>query len=85
MGLITHPHTSYNQSNWGITNIIGPLAIGRNPFKFLIIVIDSFTKWVEAEPIVTITEAKITSFVWKNVVCKFGIPNVIISENGKQF
>ena len=22
MGLITHPHTSHNQSNWGITEII---------------------------------------------------------------
>ena len=25
MGLITHPHTSYNQSNWDITDSIPPL------------------------------------------------------------
>ena len=33
----------------------------------------------------TITEAKITNFVWKNIICRFGIPNVIILNNGKQF
>ena len=64
---------------------MGPLPIGRKQFKFLIVAIDYFTKWVEAEPTAMIIEAKITSFVWKNVVCRFGIPNVIISNNGKQF
>ena len=47
---------------WGI-DIMGPLPIGRKQFKFLIIAIDYFTKWVEVEPASTITEAKIISFV----------------------
>ena len=29
--------------------------------------------------------AKVTSFVWKNIICRFGVPRVIISNNGKQF
>ena len=32
-----------------------------------------------------ITEAKVISFVWKNIICRFGVPHVIISNNGKQF
>ena len=32
-----------------------------------------------------ITEAKVTSFVWKNIICRFRVPHVIISDNGKQF
>ena len=48
-------------------------------------VIDYFTKSVEVELVTTITEAKITSFVWKNIICRFGVPRVIISNNGKQF
>ena len=63
---------------------MGPLPIGRKQFKFLINAIDYFTKWVEAELAVTIIEAKITSIVWKNTVCRFGIPNIIISNNGRQ-
>ena len=62
-----------------------PLPIGRKRYKFLIVAIDYFIKWIEAEPTTTITKAKITSFVWKNIICRFDIPNVIISNNGKQF
>ena len=64
---------------------MGSLPLGKNQYKFLIIEIDYFTKWVEAEPTTIITEAKVTSFIWKNIVCRFDIPNVIISDNGKQF
>ena len=42
-------------------------------------------KWVEAEALVTITEAKVQNFVWKIIVCRFGIPRTIISNNVRQF
>ena len=64
---------------------MGPFPLGKKQLKFLIIAIDYFTKWVKAKPMKTITEAKITSFVWKNIICRFGVPCVIISDNGKQF
>ena len=51
--------------------------------RFLIAAIDYFTKWVEAEPVMTIMKAKVTSFVWKNIICRFGDPYVIISDNRK--
>ena len=31
-----------------------------------------------------ITEARIQSFVWKNIICRFGIPLTIISNNRRQ-
>ena len=64
---------------------MGPFPLGKKQFRFLIIAIDYFTKWVEVEPVMTITEATITSFVWKNIICRFGVPRVIISDNGRQF
>ena len=64
---------------------MGPFPIGRKQFKFLIFEIDYFKKLVEVEPAGKITEPKITSFVWKNIVYRFEIPNVIISDNGRQF
>ena len=66
-------------------DIVGPLPRGKGQVKFLLIAIDYFTKWVEAEALSTITEAKIQSFVWKNIIFKFGIPRTIISDNGRQF
>ena len=53
--------------------------------KFLVVSIDYFTKWVEAEALATITEKNIWSFVWKNIICKYGIPRVLVSYNGKKF
>ena len=58
---------------------------GKGQVKFLLVAIDYFTKWVEAEALATITEARIRSFVWKNIICRFGIPMTIISDNGRQF
>ncbi|GJY17708.1 reverse transcriptase domain-containing protein [Tanacetum coccineum] len=53
--------------------------------KFLIVAIDYFTKWIEAKPVATITGNQIKKFVWDNIVCRFGLPGEIISDNGKQF
>ncbi|GJV17202.1 reverse transcriptase domain-containing protein [Tanacetum coccineum] len=46
---------------------------------------DYFTKWIEAKPVATITGAQVKKFVWDNIVCRFGLPGEIISDNGKQF
>ena len=47
--------------------------------------IDYFTKWVKAEALATITEKNVRSFVWRNIVCMYGIPRVLVSDNGKPF
>ena len=66
---------------WGI-DIVGPLPLGKSQVKFLLVAIDYFTKWTEAEALATITKARVRSFVWKNIICRFGIPLTIISDNG---
>ena len=71
-------------AQWGI-DIMGPLPQEKRQMKFLLVVIDYFTKWVEAEALATITKAKVQNFVWKYIVCRFGIPRTIISDNGRQF
>ena len=40
---------------WGV-DILGPLPIGKGQCKFIIVAVDYFTKWAEAEPLATITE-----------------------------
>ena len=71
-------------TQWGI-DIMGPLPQGKRQMKFLLVAIDYFTKWVEAEALVTITGTKVQNFVWKNIVCRFRIPRTIISDNSRQF
>ena len=33
----------------------------------------------------TITEKNVRGFVWRCIICRFGIPRVLVSNNGKQF
>nr|GEU74436.1 reverse transcriptase domain-containing protein [Tanacetum cinerariifolium] len=63
----------------------GPFPEGPGKVKFLIVAMDYFTKWIEAKAVATITGGKVKEFVWDNIVCRFGIPGEIISDNGKQF
>ena len=64
---------------------MGPFPAAVRPLKFLIVGIDYFTKWVEVEALATITERNIQSFFWWNIICRYGIPRVLVSDNGKQF
>ena len=49
-------------AQWGI-DIVGPLPRGKKQLKFLLVAIDYFTKWVEAEALETIMEARVYSFM----------------------
>ncbi|GJS64063.1 reverse transcriptase domain-containing protein [Tanacetum coccineum] len=63
----------------------GPFPEGPGKVKFLIVAMDYFTKWIEAKLVATITGNQVKKFVWENIVCRFGLPGEIISDNGKQF
>nr|GEX90785.1 reverse transcriptase domain-containing protein [Tanacetum cinerariifolium] len=65
---------------WGI-DIAGPFSKGPGKVKFLIVAMDYFTKWIEAKAVATITGGQVKKFVWNNIVCRFGIPGEIISDN----
>ena len=38
-----------------------------------------------AEPLANIRDVDVKKFIWKNIVTRFGVPNVLISDNGLQF
>ena len=71
-------------AQWGL-DIMGPFPTALRQLKFLVVGIDYFTKWVEVKALATITEKNIRNFVWRNIICKYGIPRVLVSNNGKQF
>jgi len=47
---------------WGI-DLIGELPMGRRGAKYAIVVVDYFTKWVEAEPLTKVSYAKVINFL----------------------
>ena len=73
---------SWPFAQWGL-DIVGPFPTVVRQLKFLVVSIDYFTKWVEVEALATIIEKSIRSFVWRNIICRYGIPRVLVSNNGK--
>ena len=64
---------------------MGPFPVAMRQLKFLIIGIDYFTKWVEAEALATIIEKNVRNFIWRNIIYRYGILRVLVSNNKKQF
>ena len=69
---------------WGI-DLIGPMPTARPAFKNAVVVVNYFTKWVEAKPLTMISTKKVQKFIWDSIICHFGIPYEIILDNGTQF
>jgi transposase InsO family protein len=75
---------SWSFNKWGI-DLIEPFVPSKGQVKFLVMVVDYFTKWVEARPLAAITMARIINFVKRQILCRFGIPSAILSDNELQF
>jgi transposase InsO family protein len=63
---------------------LGPFPRDVGGYRFLFVAIDKFTKWPEATPVVSITQGAAVAFL-KSIVCRFGVPSCIITDNGTQF
>ena len=74
---------SWPFSVWGL-DILGPFPRAVGGFEYLYVAIDKFTKWPEVEPVRKVTAQSAVKF-FRSIVCRFGIPNRIITDNGTQF
>ncbi|GJS13019.1 reverse transcriptase domain-containing protein [Tanacetum coccineum] len=63
---------------WGI-DIVGPLPEARGKIKYLIVVIDYFTKWIEAKAVTSITGKQVKNFAFDNIAEGLGIKLVSTS------
>uniref|UniRef100_T1JDT4 Integrase catalytic domain-containing protein n=1 Tax=Strigamia maritima TaxID=126957 RepID=T1JDT4_STRMM len=63
---------------------MGPKPASRSQYKWILVIIDQCTKFVELYPLTTATSSKIVDKV-NEVACRFGHPSKIISDNGPQF
>jgi hypothetical protein len=63
---------------------MGRLGSHSLTYRYLFVTIDKFTKWPEATPVVSITQSAAVAFL-KSIVCRFGVPSRIITDNGTQF
>jgi len=53
--------------------------------KYQVVAIEYFTKWIEAEPVAQITAHRVQHFIWRNIVCHFGVPKHLVYDKDTQF
>ena len=64
---------------WGL-DLVGPLKRAPGSYTHLLIAVDKFTKWLEAQSISMIKFEQAMQF-FLDIVHRFGIPNSIITDN----
>ncbi|WCJ37869.1 hypothetical protein M5689_018968 [Euphorbia peplus] len=70
---------------WGL-DVIGAIEPkASNGHRFILVAIDYFTKWVEAASYANVTSAVIKKFIKTNIICRYGLPERIITDNAKNF
>jgi hypothetical protein len=72
-------------SVWGI-DVIGMIKpSASNGHRFILVAIDYFTKWVEAESYKILTAVQVSQFIRKNIIYWYGVPQAFVSDNGSHF
>ena len=56
-----------------------------NGHKFIITTTNYFIKWVEAVPLSIANGKTIGFFIMNYIICRYGVPSSIITDNGGQF
>ena len=69
---------------WGIDYMTcNPASAGG--YKYIIVTVDYFTKWVEAMPTFKTHGETIAFFMFNQIIVWFGIPKVIVTNHGNHF
>eukprot|EP00253_Pinus_taeda_P031190 PITA_31190 len=71
-------------TKWGIdfTTCNPPSAANH---RYIIVVVDYFTKWVEATPTYKNDSDTVALFLFNQVISRFGIPREIVTDHGSHF
>jgi hypothetical protein len=68
---------------WGLDSV-GPFRTAPDGYKHILVVVDKFTKWIEARPVAKVTSEEAAKFMG-DITHRFGVPNRIITDLGATF
>jgi len=76
--------TPYPFHTWAFDQVgaIHPSSRGK---IWILVATECFTKWAEAISLRRATAGVVSNFIREYIICRFGIPKVILSDNGTPF
>ena len=66
-------------------DILGPFPISSLGNKYLLVVTDYFTKWVEAFPLSNMRIKTIAEVFVREIVCRYGVPLKVHTDQSRNY
>jgi hypothetical protein len=84
-GAIAVRHLMPEPFAWLALDHVGPLPTSKNGNEYLFVCLDVFSSWVEAFPVKNTSAEVVASVLWKEVMARYGVPKVLLTDNGAAF
>uniref|UniRef100_A0ABD2VSY0 Integrase catalytic domain-containing protein n=1 Tax=Trichogramma kaykai TaxID=54128 RepID=A0ABD2VSY0_9HYME len=65
-------------------DLVGPLP-PRDGYRFILSIIDRFSRWPEAIPLRDSTAHTVVQAIFDHWISRFGVPSILTSDQGRQF
>ena len=66
-------------------DIVGPLPRTQRGKKYIVTAMDYMTKWPEARALTEATAQKVADFIYEQIICTHGCPQIILTDRGTHF
>jgi hypothetical protein len=70
---------------WGLDFIDQIHPSSSKGHRFVLIAMDYFTKWTEVVPLKNMTHRKVIEFITEHIFYRFGIPQILTTDQGTSF
>ena len=71
-------------SKMGI-DIVGSLPMTEDGNCYIIVAVDYFSRWPKARPLRHANATSVTTFIYEEIICRFGPSKVIQNDQGTHF
>ena len=66
-------------------NFLGPLNQSQGGHKYILLFVDSFSRWYEAFPVKSADTATTASVLYSEIICRYCAPAKLVSDRGTHF
>jgi hypothetical protein len=66
-------------------DIVTPLPETTNGYKYVLVAINHYSKWCEAQLVKKHDVCTIVKFLEDEIICKYGMPKYILTDNGSKW